>query len=540
MKNKNACKLTPQEILSFINDCTFDDSNYLHIKTTELAEQLILICNNFLEASILSFLYDSENDNINTLEKKANTFFLKLGLNVYLPKLFGETQRMPITFFFKDISELSFNPCKINTNSEIIVDHFTISPEECIFSCCSKEDQTKKIFIKSKELFIDDIFTERDEEDEDIEDEEENGDYQDNVDGQPLSIVQKASILYSRKQYQECIHLLEYEYYDLEKDAGANNLLCLCYTHFKNYNEAIHYINKAIELNNNNCIFYFNKALCLLCCRLTIDGIKCINIALSYADDEQQLRNISNYLIDMINNIMKEFSIEMIYNNELFSEHILFCDSIINLKYCFPELKEKYKKLKNEIIDYYYKETNFKYDLFVPNKDYKMLASRYSALLQVSDLPADKRVKIESLLKDCNESAMIDERAEKNETDKQQYIDDLISRGFSLEEIEESYKKKFSESYFPSYSVKEKIQNFKTRKSAGPMQPLPKPSSKPDAIRNMMEMEMSKSEMIEQLGIDYGISEESARNYIDSLYQDDELGLREYFDDNDFDDDETL
>ena len=47
---------------------------------------------------------------------------------------------------------------------------------------------------------------------------------------------------------------------------------------------------------------------------------------------------------------------------------------------------------------------------------------------------------------------------------------------------------------------------------------------------------LTKAEMIEQLSADFGISEESAAASINAYYQDDGLGLKEYFDE--FDDDE--
>ena len=44
--------------------------------------------------------------------------------------------------------------------------------------------------------------------------------------------------------------------------------------------------------------------------------------------------------------------------------------------------------------------------------------------------------------------------------------------------------------------------------------------------------------MVEQLSADFGISEESALASINAYYQDDGLGLKEYFDDFDEDEDE--
>lgn len=72
--------------------------------------------------------------------------------------------------------------------------------------------------------------------------------------------------------------------------------------------------------------------------------------------------------------------------------------------------------------------------------------------------------------------------------------------------------------------------------TTSPMAPLPPSWKKKDAIRDFINTGMTKAEMIEQLSADFGISEESAAASINAYYQDDGLGLKEYFDE--FDDDE--
>ena len=72
--------------------------------------------------------------------------------------------------------------------------------------------------------------------------------------------------------------------------------------------------------------------------------------------------------------------------------------------------------------------------------------------------------------------------------------------------------------------------------TTSPMAPLPPSWKKKDAIQDFINTGMTKAEMIEQLSADFGISEESAAASINAYYQDDGLGLREYFDD--FDDEE--
>lgn len=47
----------------------------------------------------------------------------------------------------------------------------------------------------------------------------------------------------------------------------------------------------------------------------------------------------------------------------------------------------------------------------------------------------------------------------------------------------------------------------------------------------MMDEDFTKSEIIEQLSADFGISEESAEATINSYYKDDDLQLGNYFDD---------
>ena len=60
---------------------------------------------------------------------------------------------------------------------------------------------------------------------------------------------------------------------------------------------------------------------------------------------------------------------------------------------------------------------------------------------------------------------------------------------------------------------------------------------KPYVIQKFMSANMTKSEMIEQLSAEYGMSEESATASLNSYYRDDNLGLREYFDDLENEDD---
>lgn len=53
---------------------------------------------------------------------------------------------------------------------------------------------------------------------------------------------------------------------------------------------------------------------------------------------------------------------------------------------------------------------------------------------------------------------------------------------------------------------------------------------KKESIRNYIDLEMTKDEMVEQLSADFGISEESALASINAYYQNDSLGLKDYFD----------
>ena len=101
---------------------------------------------------------------------------------------------------------------------------------------------------------------------------------------------------------------------------------------------------------------------------------------------------------------LENYSIKSLENNEIFNLYIRVFDAIINLNYCLPEIKTKYKKMKNDAINYYYTIT---YNIFnSPNtagKSFKALVSRCNTLLKIQDLSFEQQTAIKKLLKSCKE-----------------------------------------------------------------------------------------------------------------------------------------
>lgn len=409
MQNDKLIDISDKFILDFLDDCKSNDDLYLHIKTNDLVERFILLCNGFKNASILEFNYVTEDDPPKIEFTYKNDLYLQIGLNAFLPGLnYSKTYDFAITLIFSNISELLFIPVNINSNMEIELETFTVSPDECVFSCFFKDDNTKKFSVKAKELLVEDYLTEYIS---DVnEDERKNIDFQKETKYQYLSVFDMASNLRKEGKINECIHLLEYEYPELNKDARANNLLSLCYSSFKNYNEAIYYVNKAIELDSNESTYFYNKGLYLFSMGLTVDCIKCLNQSIKLEKDEKYIRLITKTIVKYLNPRIRLFILYSINNNEILNEYMLYFDTILNLQYCFQELKDKVKNLKNELINYYYDETYRKYNTFYENRNYDEIISRCRALLNVKDIEPEQKSKITSLLKDCTNSKQNNEK----------------------------------------------------------------------------------------------------------------------------------
>lgn len=452
-ENKEIFGATDEDLYNFVDACLSDEDGYLHIKTTALAETFVYLCKKFQGASIFQFMYTTQNASTNILYKRKNDLYLRLGVNVFLPGLrYTETYQYDITLIFTDVSELSYFPAAVNNKTEITVDTFTVSEDECIFSCHAKDDETKKFFVKAKELLVENFIDPDDEEDDDNEEEyPEDGNYSEYTE---LSLMDRAWALFNKKAFDDCIHLLKSEYSDLEKDPAANNLLALCYHRLKNDNEAIPYINIAIELDDKNFAFYFNKASIMSACGLPIECLKNLNIAMNYTKDEEHARDLTKTIMNYVNNHLESYGSFLLTNNNKLEEYILCFDSIINLQYCFPEYKEKYKILKSEAIDYYYKETYYKFNNdFLPGKSYDDLASRCKALLKIQGISKEQQKNVESLLESCNK--IIDEDNKKNN-----YADNLLSQNLTEKEIIEKFTKKYP---YSDYFIKDKIKESKSK-----------------------------------------------------------------------------
>lgn len=526
MNNEEFYGMSNDELFDFIDNCAVEDNyNLLRIKNTEDANAFIKICKKFSGASILGFTYDSGNNSPRRLFKRSNDIVLTLGAEVFLPDLrYGETYDYSIEMVFQDVQEFSFIPNSIDKSTEIEIETFTVEDDNCIFSCFSKDDATKKFFIKSKKVFVENFIDP--DEDEGVQEE------------LPKSALQKARLMYEQKNYQECIRILKYEYFDLEKDASANNIMSLCYSAVNNIYEAIHYINYAIELNPNSWVFLYNKALCLIRNDLIMDALKCYNVAIKLASEEEDLRLISKGIIDLVNANTRFYNVYDVSDIKSFEKFIYYFESIIDLEYCFPEFKEKFIEYKKEAIGYFFNKQKHEIDnWFGMNRNYVKLAENLKAILNVKDLDDSIKEEAQHCLDTCNSNIEDELNRKKTKEELQNYVLDLLSKEYSKDEIIEAAQNKFPSVY--KYDVEDIINkqlknNMKSTSS--PMAPLPPAWKKKDAIRDFINSGMSKAEMIEQLSTDFGIPEESATASINAYYQDDGLGLKEYFDD--FSDDE--
>lgn len=535
MEKENS-NIFANEILNFIESSYSQDDNFLHIRTNELVQSLMSICKNFEGASLMKFMYFTQNNVPRRLFKYQNDLFVTFGLNVFLPGLRGgETYDYPILFGFIDVIEFNYIPVDVNTNNEIEVEMLKITKEECIFSCVLKDDHSKKIFIKSKSLIVEDFVNHF-------------GDYQElkenfyksvcfkspyyrkntslesKSDNQQYSIMDLAMKRFEDRDYEDCIHILKYQYKNLDNDSGANNILSLCNCYLKNLNDAVYYINKAIELDDSIAIYHQTKGRYLCKSGLYKEGVICFNQAIKLAKNEDAIREYTQDIISVVNMRIKFFHPSDLIDKERFEEFIVYFDSIINSEFCFPELKEQFKQFKKEGVSNFYNYTYMKYNDCFSNMSDVEIVERCHLLLSLNDLSPDLREKVEDICDECKKRI-------KKENKKNNFIDDLIEKGYSLSEIKEAFRNKFPNSYFDGDGTLKKINKFKKSKLDNSNNSSINSLSKYEAIKDMMDEDFTKSEMIEQLSADFGISEESAEATINSYYKDDDLQLGNYFDD---------
>lgn len=522
--------VTDKDIYNFVEACSSKEDGFLHITTQALADTFVLMCKKFQGASILEFYYTTENQNGRIMYKRKNDLYLHLGLHVFLPDLrFGETYVYDVTLLFKDIFEVSYNPIDINENTEIEIDSFTVTQNECLFSCNAKDNKKRKFSVKAKELLVENYITPEDAEDDDeiLEDESVNSKKEETV--KPLTAFELATKRFEEKNYNDCIHILKYQYKNLNEDADANNILSLCFAHLNNPNEAVNYINKAIELDNTRCYYFANKGiyLCKLNCHK--DAIKCFNDALEKSPDEEHTRKYTKDIIDLVNLKIQFYSPYDLLEVEKFEEYILYFDSIINLEFCFPEYREKFKELKHEAVSHFYERTKTIFENQFHSKNYQNIANRCKSILNVSNLDEKIKIETQNIYEKCNQIV-------NKESNKNNFVEDLFKKGYSVDEIVEAFNSKFNYKIY-DYEVKSMIEKIKTKRGVDiPINPLPPLRDKRSAISEMMDEEYTKAEMVEQLSSDFGISEESALATINSYYKDDDLQLGDYF--GDFDDDD--
>jgi len=517
------------KLFEFVDECATEDGKLLEIKTSEQVAKFVLIAKKFSGASILGFSYDSGNSSPRRLSKRSNDIIITIGAEVFLPGLrYGETYDYSIKMLFKDVIDFSFIPGSVEDSTEIGIEKFEIENGICEFRCFSKKDETKVIRIRSKYLFIENFIDPEDADEEDV--------------VVPDSIIERARFMYKQQNYRECIRILKFEYFDLEKDARANNLMYLCYSAINNQYEALRYINYAIELEPNACLYYYNKAFCLFKSNLELDSLKCFNKGLSLAESEEDKRQFSKNIIDIVNAKTRFYHTLDIKDAKSFDEYLYYFDSIINLEYCFPEFKEKFKQYKNEAISYFYNNLKREMDnSFGINRDYSLLAEKFESILRVEGLEDKIKNGAQKYLDNCND--ILEKERIENETKEElkAYVSDLISKEYSREEILEAARTKFPAVWkYDVETIVDKQIKVPTLHSSIPISPLPPAWKKKNTIRDYIDSGMSKAEMVEQLSADFGISEESALASINAYYQDDGLGLKEYFDDFDEDEDDIF
>ena len=536
MEKEEFYGVTDKDLYNFVEASLSKDDGFLHITTTALADTFVILCKKFQGASILGFSYTTENESARIMYKRKNDFYLFLGLHVFLPDLrYGETYAYKITLLFKEISEIAYNPISLNNNTEIEIDSFTVNSNECIFSCHAKDDKEKNFTIKAKEILVENYITPEDDEDEETTENDLNIEVNNSSETKktvkPLSALELAFQRFKEKNYNDCIHILKYQYKDIDKDAEANNYLSLCYCYLNNMNEAILYINKAIELDDSRCNYYDNKGFYLCKLGLYKDAIKSFNQGIKIAPDEKHTRQITKDIIDLVNLATKYYNPVDLVDADKFEEFLLYFDSILNLQYCFPEYKEKFKEVKEETVSYFYQRTKSIYENQFHTKSYKNIADRCKAILNVKNLAPEIEAESRKIYKDCVKFLQ-------KQNNENNFIEDLFKKGYSVEEIVESFNAQFEYKIY-DYEVKSEIEKIKAKRGIDiPINPLPSPRDKRSAISEMMDEGYTKSEMIEQLSSDFGISEESAQATINSYYKDDDLQLGEYF--GDFLDDDEL
>lgn len=438
MKNEKFHGMPKNELIKFVENCAMKDNhNILCIKNTEDANTFIKVCKKFSGASILGFTYNSGNNIPRRLFKRSNDIVLTLGAEVFLPELrYGETYDFSIKMVFKDVQEFSFLPNSIDKSTEIDVETFIIEEDSCIFSCFSRDDKTKRIYIKSKKLYVENFINPEEDEVE--------------TETAPVNIIDRARFMFNQKNYNECIRLLKYEYSDLDKDADANNLMALCFATQKNLYEAIRYINNAIDLNPNESAYFYNKALYLYKSDLKFDALKCFNTGLELAKTEDEKRIFSKNIIDLVNSKTRLYSEYNIKDIKSFNEYIYYFDSLINLEYCFTEFKEKFREYKKEAVIFFLDKQKFdieiKYDLdncFGMNRNYPTLAENLKAILNVKDLDDVIKKESQRLLDICNSHIKEELNRKKAKEELENYVLDLLSKEYSKDEIIEAAINKF-------------------------------------------------------------------------------------------------
>lgn len=445
MNDEQFYGMTNDELFDFVKKCKNDNEefkNLLKLKNTEIIQLFIKICKNFEGASIKSFIYATSNTNPRILSKKTNFIRLTLGVNTFFPGLrYGETYYNEVCLVFTDLIELRYVPVGINEYAEISIDKFSVENNNyCVFQCHKKDDAQKIFYIKSKDVFVEDFIS------------------------KDRNSMKDARWFYDNRRYEECISELKNNYSQLDSNAGANNLMGLCYDNLKNRNDAVFYYNRAIVLNGENPVYFYNKACALYFSGLINEALKNFNKALSLEVNESFAREITKKIVDIVDAKMYVFNNSLLIGDNVkkFLEYIFYFDTVINLKYCFSEYKEKFIEYKKETVCYFIeriKKYSMHYISNYSDGEYERI-KMCNAVLSVSGITQEQIKICKEILKECENNIQREfewEKLEKVRNDVASMIYSLAGKCHSAKEIEKVVLEKY-----PKYDSIELIKKIRS------------------------------------------------------------------------------
>ncbi len=197
-----------------------------------------------------------------------------------------------------------------------------------------------------------------------------------------------------------------------------------------------------------------------------IDSTEYWKSFINHKEFKDIFENYAAYFI--ITEILKEVGWAGCKKN--FEAFLFFADSLINSDSCPQDLKNSIMIFRDQVIYFFFKRIKLRVNNYKKiNPDFGLLIDELNILLKISDLDDNFMKEVKSYLDICN----------------------IRSKSTRV----------------PLHSSSEIKETIKVYKYSG----------------------MSKSEMIDYLSKDFGISKDSALTTINSLYRDNELKLQKYF-----------